>query len=66
MVIAISPGGKSASTLEAMRKVQAQGRPVFALTADPQSPLGKAGITGYSDRDQSPSALLPVDLARRY
>lgn len=25
-----------------MRKVQAQGRPVFALTADPQSPLGKA------------------------
>ncbi|ECO7403178.1 SIS domain-containing protein [Salmonella enterica subsp. enterica serovar 4,[5],12:i:-] len=42
MVIAISQSGKSASTLEAMRKVQAQGRPVFALTADPQSPLGKA------------------------
>ncbi|EAM5630942.1 SIS domain-containing protein [Salmonella enterica] len=42
MVIAISQSGKSASTLEAMRKVQAQGRPVFALTADPQSPFGKA------------------------
>lgn len=42
MVIAISQSGKSASTLEAMRKVQAQGRPVFALTADPQSPCGKA------------------------
>lgn len=40
MVIAISQSGKSASTLEAMRKAQAQ--PVFALTADPQSPLGKA------------------------
>lgn len=42
MVIAISQSGKSASTLEAMRKVQAQGGPVFALTSDPQSPLGKA------------------------
>jgi len=42
MVIAISQSGKSASTLEAMRKVQAQGVPVFALTADRQSPVGLA------------------------
>ncbi|SUG68167.1 phosphosugar isomerase [Salmonella enterica subsp. enterica] len=34
--------GKALLPWEAMRKVQAQGRPVFALTADPQSPLGKA------------------------
>ncbi len=43
MVIAISPERKSASTLgRRCVKVQAQGRPVFALTADLQSPFGKA------------------------
>lgn len=42
MVIAISQSGKSASTLDAMRKVQAQGIPVFALTSDRQSPVGLA------------------------
>ncbi|HFZ8994914.1 TPA: SIS domain-containing protein [Citrobacter freundii] len=42
MVIAVSQSGKSASTLDAMRKVQARGIPVFALTSDPESPVGKA------------------------
>lgn len=42
LVVAISQSGKSASTLEAMRKVQASGLPVFALTSDPQSPTGRA------------------------
>ena len=32
LVVAISQSGKSASTLEAMRKVQASGKSVFALT----------------------------------
>lgn len=42
LVVAISQSGKSASTLEAMRKVQASGLPVFALTSDPQSPIARA------------------------
>ena len=42
LVVAISQSGKSASTLEAMRKVQAAKLPVFALTSDPQSPIAKA------------------------
>lgn len=42
LVVAISQSGKSASTLEAMRKVQASGKSVFALTSDPQSPIGGA------------------------
>jgi glucoselysine-6-phosphate deglycase len=42
LVVAISQSGKSASTLEAMRKVQASGKSVFALTSDPQSPIGCA------------------------
>lgn len=42
LVIAISQSGRSASTLEAMRKVQSQGIPVFALTADRHSPIGQA------------------------
>ena len=42
LVVAISQSGKSASTLEAMRKVQSSGLPVFALTSDPQSPTGRA------------------------
>ncbi len=42
MVMVSCQTGKSASTLESLRKVQAQGRPLFALTADPQRPLGKA------------------------
>ncbi|MFV0264379.1 MAG: SIS domain-containing protein [Kluyvera sp.] len=42
LVVAISQSGKSASTLEAMRKVQAAKLPVFALTSDPQSPIAQA------------------------
>ncbi|ECC3466011.1 SIS domain-containing protein [Salmonella enterica subsp. enterica] len=42
LVVAISQSGKSASTLEAMRKVQALSLPVFALTSDPQSPIARA------------------------
>lgn len=41
LVIAVSQSGKSASTLAAMEKVQAAGLPVFALTSDPQSPIGQ-------------------------
>lgn len=42
LVVAISQSGKSASTLAAMRKVQALSLPVFALTSDPQSPIARA------------------------
>lgn len=38
LVIAVSQSGKSASTLDAMKKVQAQGIPVFCLTSAPDSP----------------------------
>lgn len=41
MVLVVSQGGKSASTLAAMEKVQASGLPVFALTSDPDSPIGR-------------------------
>ncbi len=41
LVIAISQSGKSASTLEAMQKVQALGIAVFCLTASPSSPAAK-------------------------
>jgi len=41
MVLVVSQSGKSASTLAAMEKVQAAGLPVFALTADPDSPIGR-------------------------
>jgi len=41
LVIAVSQSGKSASTLAAMEKVQAAGLPVFALTSDPDSPIGR-------------------------
>lgn len=41
MVLVISQSGKSASTLAALGKVQSAGLPVFALTADPQSPIGR-------------------------
>ena len=42
LVVAISQSGKSASTLAAMRKVQALNLPVFALTSDAQSPIARA------------------------
>lgn len=38
LVIAVSQSGKSASTLDAMKKVQARDIPVFCLTSSPQSP----------------------------
>ena len=38
LVIAVSQSGKSASTLAAMKKVQALAIPVFCLTSSPQSP----------------------------
>ncbi|MFZ3618182.1 SIS domain-containing protein [Leclercia barmai] len=41
MVLVVSQSGKSASTLAAMEKVQAAGLPVFALTSDPDSPIGR-------------------------
>jgi len=41
MVLAVSQSGKSASTLAAMEKVQAAGLPVFALTSDLDSPIGR-------------------------
>ncbi|MGD8108736.1 SIS domain-containing protein [Pantoea sp. FN0302] len=40
-VIALSQSGKSHSTLEAQRKVQAAGRKVYCLTADCTSPLAR-------------------------
>jgi len=41
MVLVVSQSGKSASTLAAMEKVQAAGLPVFALTSDLDSPIGR-------------------------
>lgn len=41
MVIAVSQSGKSASTLEAVHKIHAASLPVFALTSDPNSPIGQ-------------------------
>lgn len=41
LVIAVSQSGKSASTLEAMKKVQALSIPVFCLTSSPASPAAK-------------------------
>lgn len=41
MVIAVSQSGKSASTLEAVRKIRAASLPVLALTSDPQSPIAR-------------------------
>lgn len=41
MVLIVSQSGKSASTLAGMEKVQAAGLPVFALTSDPDSPIGR-------------------------
>lgn len=41
MVIAVSQSGKSASTLDAVRKIRAASLPVFALTSDPQSPIAR-------------------------
>lgn len=38
LVLAVSQSGKSASTLDAMKKVQALDIPVFCLTSSPQSP----------------------------
>lgn len=43
LVLVISQSGKSASTLDAMRKAQAAGLSVFALTSDAQSPIARAG-----------------------
>jgi len=40
LVIAVSQSGKSSSTLEAMKKVQALSIPVFCLTSSPASPAG--------------------------
>jgi len=41
MVLVVSQSGKSASTLAAMEKVQAAGLPVFALTSELDSPIGR-------------------------
>ncbi|WP_435928978.1 SIS domain-containing protein [Dryocola sp. BD613] len=41
LVIAVSQSGKSSSTLEAMKKVQALGIAVFCLTSSPASPAAK-------------------------
>lgn len=41
LVIAVSQSGKSASTLEAVKKVQTQGIAVFCLTSDIASPLAQ-------------------------
>ena len=41
LVIAVSQSGKSSSTLEAMKKVQALSIPVFCLTSSPVSPAAK-------------------------
>jgi glucoselysine-6-phosphate deglycase len=41
LVIAVSQSGKSASTLEAVKKVQARHIPVFCLTSNPASPVAQ-------------------------
>lgn len=41
LVIAVSQSGKSASTLEAVKKVQTQSIPVFCLTSNPASPVAQ-------------------------
>jgi glucoselysine-6-phosphate deglycase len=66
LVVAISQSGKSASTLAAMRKVQALSLPVFALTSDPQSPIARA-CDGYwiSIPVLRAWGLSPAGLARR-
>jgi glucoselysine-6-phosphate deglycase len=66
LVVAISQSGKSASTLAAMRKVQALSLPVFALTSDPQSPIARA-CDGYwiSIPGLRAWGLSPAGLARR-
>jgi len=41
LVIAVSQSGKSASTLDAVKKVQALNIPVFCLTSNPASPVAQ-------------------------
>lgn len=42
VAIAISQSGKSASTIDAQKKVKSAGIPVFSLTSDPYSPIAQS------------------------